>query len=115
MRKLSVQANSPTDQSIQVWVKNEFSGLELGDSRLNDRFLRIVSDFSRQPTGSIPKASGSWAATKGAYRFLDNDKAKPLGMLEPHFRSTIQRAESQKVVLALQDSTKLNFSRHPET
>ena len=114
MRKLSVQANRPTDQSIQDWVRNEFSGLELGDSRLNDRFLRIVSDFSCQPTGSIPKASGSWAATKGAYRFFDNDKAKPLNMLEPHFRSTIQRAESQKIVLALQDSTKLNFSHHPE-
>lgn len=115
MRKLSEQTNSQTNPSIQVWVRNEFSGLDLGDSRLNDRFLKIVSDFSLQPTGSIPKASGSWAATKGAYRFFDNDKANPLSMLEPHFRSTIQRAESQKVVLALQDSTKLNFSHHPET
>ena len=45
MRKLSEQTNSQTNPSIQVWVRNEFSGLDLGDSRLNDRFLKIQTSL----------------------------------------------------------------------
>ena len=115
MRTLSKQKNNRIDQDIQRWVDGEFSGLDLGEPRLNRRCIRILSDFTKSPHSSIPKASGSWPATKGAYRFFDNPKVKPLKMLEPHFRSTVKRAKSHKVILALQDSSKLNFSHHPQT
>ena len=34
---------------------------------------KIVADWSAQPGKSIPEFSGDWAATKGAYRLLEND------------------------------------------
>ena len=36
-------------------------------------------------------------------------------ILEPHYQSTIKRIKREKVVLAVQDSTYLNYSTHPAT
>lgn len=36
-------------------------------------------------------------------------------MLKPHYESTQQRVKQEKVVLAVQDSTSLNYATHPAT
>jgi len=63
----------------------------------------------RQPQASINAASGSWAAAKAAYRFF----ASPIeadDLLSGHRQSTIQRMRERPVVLAVQDTTTLNFT-----
>ena len=100
---------------IAPWVAREFADVELGDKRLERRAQRIMSQFSQQPTASIPQACGQWGDIKAAYRFFDNDAVKPEQLLQPHRQATIQRLQAQEIVLAVQDTTSLNYSTHPDT
>lgn len=100
---------------IAPWVMREFAGIKLGDKRLGQRAQIIMTQFSQRPTASIPQACERWGDIKAAYRFFDNDAVQPEQLLQPHSRATIQRMQSQAIVLAVQDTTSLNYSTHPET
>jgi hypothetical protein len=100
---------------IAPWVAREFAGVELGDKRLGQRVQLIMTQFSQQPSASIPQACGPWGDIKAAYRFFDNDTIKPEQLLQPHRQATLQRMQAQAIVLAVQDTTSLNYSTHPQT
>lgn len=55
----------------QISVK-DFSGLDLGDVRRNERFVSIINNISQQPGKSIPHHSGGWYDTKATYSFFKN-------------------------------------------
>lgn len=74
-----------------------------------------MQSFCSQPDASIPQATGSWDKTKGAYRFMDNPRVTPIKILEPHYEATKSRIGEEEVVLAVQDTSYLNFTHHPET
>jgi hypothetical protein len=57
---------------IPDWVQVEMKYIELGQKRLENRLLKIISDFSQNPTVSIAQLCGDWAATKAAYAFFKN-------------------------------------------
>ena len=97
------------------WVEAETAGLDFGDERLEERLRKMLGDFGAQPGASIPQASGDWAATKGAYRCLDHEEVEAEQVLWAHRQATLERARGQSVVLAVQDTTTLNFSTHPQT
>jgi hypothetical protein len=50
------------------WVRREFGGAKLGDSRLADRLLHLAGAFYANPQANIPQACGSAGAAKAAYR-----------------------------------------------
>jgi hypothetical protein len=100
---------------IAPWVAREFADLELGDKRLRRRAQILMTQFSQQPTGSIPQACERWGDIKAAYRFFDNDAIKAEQLLAPHRQATLKRMRGQAVVLAVQDTTSLNYSTHPQT
>jgi hypothetical protein len=61
---------------------------------------------------TIPLACGDWAATKAAYRFLDNDRVGEADILAGHFAATRQRFDAVKgPVLVLHDTTEFSFTR----
>jgi hypothetical protein len=97
------------------WAEEEFGGAQLGDQRLNQRLVTIARDFGRNPQAQIPEACQSRAKTKAAYRFFEHPKTPMKLVLEPHYKSTIQRIAQENVVLSVQDTTSLNYSAHPET
>src|SRR6266446_4901899 len=97
------------------WAEEEFGGARLGDQRLNQRLVTIARDFGANPQAQIPGACQSRAKTKAAYRFFEHPKTAMKLLLEPHYKSTIQRMSQEKVVLSVQDTTSLNYSAHPET
>jgi hypothetical protein len=97
------------------WIKEEFGNLDLGDVRLNRRLETIVKDFSAKPNAQIPQACGTRAKTKGAYRFFDQPRITSTVLLQQHYAATAQRAMREKVVLAVNDTTELNYSLHPAT
>jgi len=94
------------------WVKTELLSAKLGDRRLEKRLAIIVEAFANLPQASIPQASGLWSKTKATYRFLNNDKVTPEKILKPHQHATQKRAAQKKVVLAVQDTTSLNYTAH---
>jgi hypothetical protein len=97
------------------WAEEEFGGAELGDQRRVKRLEEIARDFYARPEGSVPQACQSRAKTKAVYRFFDNRNISMKKILAPHYESTLGRIRKEKVVLAVQDTTSLNYSAHPAT
>lgn len=100
---------------IADWAVTEFGHAELGDDRRTDRLLMIATAFAQQPTAPIPQACGPGPATQGAYRFFENDDIEPEVIREAHEQATLERVRPHSVVLALQDTSWLNYSTHPQT
>jgi hypothetical protein len=97
------------------WIETEMETLELGDPRRTERVKRMIAQFSANPEGSIPKASGSPADTKAAYRALGSDAISAEAIRLAHARATVERMRELRRVLVLQDTTALCFNTCPET
>jgi hypothetical protein len=93
----------------------EFGDAPLGDARLVKRLIGIAEKLGEQPTASIPQACGTWDHIKGAYRFFDNHRVDEDQILAAHQQASQERARSHTVVLAVQDTTQLDFTHHPGT
>lgn len=104
--------NIPANEN---WVAHEFQYLNLNDRRLEQRCYKIVEDFAQQPDASIPKACGNWAKTKATYRFFANLRVEAPALIASHYQTTIERIGQQNIVLAVNDSSSMNYTSHPET
>ena len=102
-------------EDIKQWVPTEFKDANIGDVRLNRRLISIIESFCLSPSTSIPDKSGSSAKTKATYRFLNNDKVSPENILAPHQHATTKRVGQEQIILAIQDTSTLNYTSHPET
>lgn len=116
------RAPSPVLSPISVaaprvvdWADEEFGGCALGDSRLTERLTIMARDFYAQPTVNLPQACGSRAKTKAAYRFLDHEETSMEKVLQPHYLATESRIRRESVVLAVQDTSSVNYSGLVET
>jgi hypothetical protein len=63
----------------------------------------------------LPQACGTRAKTKAAYRFFDHARVNLQNVLVSHYQSSAARAAREPVVLAVQDTTSLNYSTHRAT
>ena len=99
----------------QSWAAQELATADFGDARLSKRLVRIVADKLAAPTASIPQASGSWAATKATYRFLDCQQVAADSIRAAHCDATYNRIQQHHTVLVLQDTTELLYTSHPHT
>ncbi|MFN8626225.1 MAG: IS4 family transposase [Candidatus Binatia bacterium] len=103
-------------QASGDWAEAEFGSARFGDCRLTQRFVSIARDFYSRPQANIPKAcNGERAKVKAVYRFLDNQEVTLAKLLKPHQEQTLKRMAEHKVVLAVQDSTSLNYTAHTLT
>lgn len=98
-----------------TWATAELRSADLGDQRLNARLARLVAALAERPEASVPQATQSWAATKAAYRFWDNDRIGADDILAAHRHATLGRLPPTGPLLALQDTTALDFATHPAT
>ena len=99
-------------------MESECKTLDLGDPRRVRRWKQIAAGFLAQPGASLPRASGDWAGTKAACRLFVNEAMNPAAVagalsavegLAAHREAALERARGQAVVLAVQDTTTLNF------
>jgi hypothetical protein len=97
------------------WAEEEFGGCKLGDARLAERLYTIVRDFYARPLANVPQACESRAKTKAAYRFLDHEETTMEQLLAGHYQATEARVRKKAVVLAVQDTTSLNYTTHGAT
>jgi hypothetical protein len=97
------------------WVEQEFGGCALPDTRLQARLLTVARDFYARPTANVAQACSSRAKTKAAYRFLNHKKTTMETLLQPHYRATEARMRAETIVLAVQDTTSLNYTAHAAT
>jgi hypothetical protein len=95
--------------------REEFGAVDLGDQRSEKRLLTIARDFYARPQANVPQACQNRAKTKAASRFFEDEAHTMNRILAPHYATTLQRCAAEKTVLAVQDTTALNYSRHPAT
>ncbi len=105
----------PSNAVPQDWAEQEFGGCTLPDARLQTRLLTMARDFYARPTASLTQACSSRAKTKAAYRFLDHEHTTMDTLLQPHYRSTQARMRGESIVLAVQDTSSLNYTTHVAT
>ncbi len=105
----------PSIDETGSWTEAEFGRVRIYDRRIKRRLNKIAESFYENSQSNIPEACGSKAATIGAYRFFQNPKVTMEVILDSHRESTIERIKERKVVLAVQDTTFLNYSTHPMT
>lgn len=115
MPNTNASAFCPPPTQVATWARAEFGHAELGDDRRTDRLLMIATAFAQQPTAPIPQACGPGPATQGAYRFFENDALDPEAIRDAHQQATLERVRQLPVVLALQDTSSLNYATHPQT
>ncbi len=112
-RPLSLESvvEAPAD-----WAEEELGGVELYDERLSARLQALARDFFAQPGALVPQAcGGSKAKMKAAYRFFGNKRVEMKRLLKGHVESTVKRVREHEVVLAVQDTSTLNYTAHPST
>lgn len=97
------------------WAQAEFSAAELGDKRRSARLVGLAQRLSERPEMSLPQALGHTGALKAAYRFFDNAEIAHESVLAPHVLSSIGRMRARPVVLAVQDTSYLDYATHPAT
>jgi len=106
--------STPPPEAPAGWIEAEFTRVPFFDERLKHRLFTLAADFLAQPGELIPQVcEGSAAKTKAAYRFFSNPRVDMPTLLRPHIESTIERVRSEPVILAVQDTTTLNYTAHP--
>jgi hypothetical protein len=64
---------------------------------------------------NISCAFENWSQIKSCYRFVNNSKVTPHGLLHPHRLKTLERMTSETQVLLLHDTTYIDYKYRPQT
>ena len=99
----------------QSWAQQEFANANLGDKRRTQRLTRLARQRCSHPQASFSQACGNNAETKAAYRFYENDSISPCAILSSHQQATQTRMSQESIILAVQDTTELDYTHHPAT
>jgi len=97
------------------WIETEFGAADLGDARRTQRLLTLMGQVAARPGASLPEACGSRGQLKAAYRFLANEAIEPEELWASHIAATYERAAGVPVVLAVQDTTELDWGPQSAT
>lgn len=111
-RALGAEHGSAPAPAVDDWACHEFAHALLWDRRLHQRVITVSRDFAAQSTAPLPQACGTRAKTKAAYRLFDHPNVTMQALLRSHYQATAARCRGQPVVLAVQDTTSLNYTRH---
>jgi hypothetical protein len=95
------------------WAVTECADADLGDARRTQRLVELATVFAQHPSASLPQACGHRAMLQAAYRFFDNEAIDPQAILASHVLATSDRLASVPRVLAVQDTTELDWTAHP--
>ena len=82
---------------------------------MNDRFISIADALGSRPELSINAAFADWGSVKAVSRLFDNENVSAAGILSPHFQRTLERVSGHRRVVAIQDTTYLDYTDHPAT
>lgn len=72
---------------MDAWIQDELEGCTFDHSRLGERLVKLLGSLSKHVGQSVPLACQDWAATKAAYRFLDNPRVDEAAILAGHFEA----------------------------
>ncbi|MDX7992992.1 IS4 family transposase [Xenorhabdus littoralis] len=95
-----------------VWAQATFQQAKLGDARRTKRLILLASQLAANTGKSIVQSHSSSAEIEAAYRFVRNDDIDAQAIAEAGFAATVDACMAHNCLLALEDSTSLEF-KHP--
>lgn len=95
---------------MQLDMRTEFNGLDLGDCRRARRVKSIVKRLSSKPDQSFPQAMATRAETEGLYRLIESEDVTFEALSKPHQRETVARCKAHRTVLVAHDTTDFRFN-----
>lgn len=100
--------------SVTRFFDDEFSNIDLNDSRLNNRAISIGNSLIQYPGSCIQEVMLSKNQARCAYDFFSNPKVDWISLIEPHKQKTKKRiVESEAdAIYVIQDSTFYNYTNH---
>lgn len=104
-----------TSNDEEDWALAEFGAADLGDARRTARLVQMARRLAERPEASLPQALEDGASLKAAYRFFDNADIAHEKILAAHVVSSIRRMRGHKVILAVQDTSFIDYSTHLAT
>ena len=93
-----------------LWAQSIFQTAELGDVRRTKRLVKLAAQLAAHTGQSIVQSLSSSADIEAAYRFVRNDNISPDAIAEAGFAATVQACKAVDCLLALEDTTSLEFS-----
>jgi Transposase DNA-binding/Transposase Tn5 dimerisation domain len=103
-------AATPIVSDLSVWASHLAGFADMPDERLNTRFARSLATLAAKPLDSLPQACESAGQAKGTYRFFSNKRLSLSHFLQPLVNATADGCRGHGVVLAVQDTTSLNYT-----
>lgn len=94
----------------ELWAARIAGHADLADDRLNTRLGLLLTSFAARPADSFPQACQDCGQAQAAYRFFSNQRISPDELLQPVVDATIDACCGLKTLLAVQDSSSLNYS-----
>ncbi len=91
------------------WAEREYARSSHPDGRVRQRIVQMGQAWVEHLGESIPVIFPNRAERKGAYRLLSNEQVNMEHILAPHQASVAERCATESVVLAVQDTTALNY------
>jgi hypothetical protein len=98
--------------SASEWAAQQWGPVALGDKRLNRLAVRMGAQMAAQPAESLPKQMQTPPLLRAAYGLLNHPGVSLAALTAPHRAETLRLAGQQPVVLLVEDTTELDFSRH---
>lgn len=96
---------------VQSWSERTFGGCILGDARRTKRLVKMAASLAKSIGQSVVKSIDDESQVEGAYRLLRNAQVRSGDIAEGGFSATAAMVKDVGTLLALEDSTSLNF-RH---
>ena len=92
------------------WAAREYARSAHPDRRIRDRIAKVGGAWENKAGRPIPEMFPGEAERKAAHRLLSNPEVGMDDILEPHLEATAERGRREPVILAIQDTTTLNYN-----
>lgn len=96
---------------MKLLEKNPYSLCDFGDKRLRKRAVSIAEHLSVKYGQPLSKIFDSASDLKRSYEFLSNPKTTFDKLTQPHFKQTAQEISGVPVVLAVGDTSFLDYKK----
>ncbi len=91
------------------WAGREYARSTHPDGRVRERIVSMGRAWLEHPGAAVPEIFPARADRKAAYRLLSNEGVTMNHILEPHQATMVERCGLEETVLAIQDTTTVNY------
>ncbi len=92
------------------WAERAYGRTGHTDGRVRRRIVVTGRSWLKNMGEDLPAIFPTKAEQRAAYRLLSNPRISMEHVLEPHFEATADRCRAEPVVLAIQDTTALDYT-----